>query len=161
MLDPKYQPLAGGDLPWFSDYSFQLSRGFRALKAWMSIKEHGAKKYGRMIRKNIDDAQYLAELVRAGREVQVVDAKSGEDLTRSILTQIILEEDGKGTAFGVANAILEAIRARRTYALTGDRIEVDFSVGDFGGFGAAFEMVGPQDWSTTAGFSFWCSSEAT
>src|ERR1700751_3302620 len=35
---------------------------------------------------NLDD---LAEHIRAGREVQVVDAKSGQDLTRVILTQII------------------------------------------------------------------------
>src|SRR6202007_2574172 len=38
---------------------------------------------------NLDD---LAEHIRAGREVQVVDAKSGQDLTRVILTQIITED---------------------------------------------------------------------
>jgi polyhydroxyalkanoate synthesis repressor PhaR len=35
-------------------------------------------------------------MVRQGKHFVVHDAKSGEDLTRSILTQIILEEDGKG-----------------------------------------------------------------
>jgi polyhydroxyalkanoate synthesis repressor PhaR len=35
-------------------------------------------------------------MVRAGAHFVVYDAKSGEDLTRSILTQIILEEDSKG-----------------------------------------------------------------
>ena len=38
----------------------------------------------------------LSRMVRAGRHFVVYDAKSGEDLTRSILTQIILEEDSKG-----------------------------------------------------------------
>jgi polyhydroxyalkanoate synthesis repressor PhaR len=38
----------------------------------------------------------LSKMVRAGDHFVVYDAKSGEDLTRSILTQIILEEDGKG-----------------------------------------------------------------
>ena len=38
----------------------------------------------------------LCKMVRAGEHFVVYDAKSGEDLTRSILTQIILEEDGKG-----------------------------------------------------------------
>jgi polyhydroxyalkanoate synthesis repressor PhaR len=33
----------------------------------------------------------LAELVRAGHEVRVVDAKSGEDLTRDVLLQVVLE----------------------------------------------------------------------
>ncbi len=38
----------------------------------------------------------LSKMVRLGEHFVVYDAKSGEDLTRSILTQIILEEDGKG-----------------------------------------------------------------
>jgi glutamate/tyrosine decarboxylase-like PLP-dependent enzyme len=55
--------MTGGDLPWFSDYGFQLSRGFRALKAWMSIKEHGMRKYGRLIQQNIEQASYLAQQI--------------------------------------------------------------------------------------------------
>ncbi len=34
----------------------------------------------------------LAETVRSGRRVEVVDAKSGDDLTRAVLVQVILEE---------------------------------------------------------------------
>jgi aromatic-L-amino-acid decarboxylase len=56
--------LAGG-AHWFSDYGVQLTRGFRALKVWMSIKEHGIEKYGRLIQQNVDQAHYLAELVDA------------------------------------------------------------------------------------------------
>ena len=63
--------LSGGDLPWFSDYSFQLSRGFRALKAWMSLKEHGSSKYARVIQQNIDQALYLGELVKASPELEL------------------------------------------------------------------------------------------
>jgi aromatic-L-amino-acid decarboxylase len=63
--------LTGIDLPWFSDYGFQLSRGFRALKAWMSLKEHGARKYGRLIQQNIDQARYLAELIDAAPELEL------------------------------------------------------------------------------------------
>ena len=63
--------LAGGDLPWFSDYGFQLSRGFRALKAWMSLKEHGSRKYVRIIQQNIDQAVYLGELVEASPELEL------------------------------------------------------------------------------------------
>jgi aromatic-L-amino-acid decarboxylase len=64
--------LAGGDLPWFSEYGFQLSRGFRALKAWMSFKEYGSRKYGRLIQQNIDQAHYLAELIDASPELELV-----------------------------------------------------------------------------------------
>ena len=38
--------LAGGD-PWFCDYGPELSRGFRALKVWFTLKEHGARRSGR------------------------------------------------------------------------------------------------------------------
>lgn len=38
----------------------------------------------------------LSQMVRRGEEFVVEDAKTGEDITRSVLTQIILEEDSKG-----------------------------------------------------------------
>ena len=38
----------------------------------------------------------LAQMVRQDEEFVVFDAKTGEDITRSVLTQIILEEDSKG-----------------------------------------------------------------
>ena len=67
----KHQPrgVAGGKV-WFSDYGIQLSRGFRALKVWMSIKEHGVEKYGRLIQQNVDQAQYLSDLVDAHPELE-------------------------------------------------------------------------------------------
>jgi len=34
-------------------------------------------------------------------------------------------------------------------------LEADFNISDFGGFGTDFVASGPQDWSTTDGFSFW------
>ena len=38
----------------------------------------------------------LADMVKKGNDFVVYDAKSGEDITRSVLTQIIFEEEGKG-----------------------------------------------------------------
>ena len=64
--------MTGGTLPWFSDYGFQLSRGFRALKAWMAIKEYGCNKLGRIIQQNIDQAQYLADLIDASPELELL-----------------------------------------------------------------------------------------
>ncbi len=54
--------LASGSL-WFSDYGLQLSRQFRALKIWMSIKEHGLARFGRMMARNVDQARYLGDLI--------------------------------------------------------------------------------------------------
>jgi aromatic-L-amino-acid decarboxylase len=47
-----------------SNYGMELSRGFKALKAWMSLKEHGLDKYAAMISQNIDQAFYLEEQIQ-------------------------------------------------------------------------------------------------
>ncbi len=39
---------------------------------------------------------YLSEMVKDGQDFVVFDAKSGADITRSVLTQIIFEEENKG-----------------------------------------------------------------
>ncbi|HSM97362.1 MAG TPA: polyhydroxyalkanoate synthesis repressor PhaR [Rhizomicrobium sp.] len=39
---------------------------------------------------------HLAQMVKEGIEFEVHDARTGEDITRSVLTQIIFEEEGKG-----------------------------------------------------------------
>jgi glutamate/tyrosine decarboxylase-like PLP-dependent enzyme len=63
--------LPGGHL-WFSDYGIQLSRQFRALKVWMSVKEHGLKRFGRMIDRNIEQANYFSDLVKKDSEMELV-----------------------------------------------------------------------------------------
>lgn len=55
-------PLSSKDVD-FSNYGLQLSRQFRALKIWMSLKQYGIKKYGRLINQNIYLVRYLAALV--------------------------------------------------------------------------------------------------
>ncbi|MFN4226462.1 MAG: polyhydroxyalkanoate synthesis repressor PhaR [Hyphomonas sp.] len=40
--------------------------------------------------------EHLSDLVREGRDFEVRDAKTGEDLTRQVLTQIIFEQETKG-----------------------------------------------------------------
>jgi len=54
---------------------------------------------------NLDD---LAAMVRAGKDVRVVDAKSGRDLTRVTLTQIITE-DAKGKPTGLPLELLRQL----------------------------------------------------
>ena len=61
------------------------------------------KKYANRRLYNTESSSYitldsLAEMVRLGRDFVVYDAKSGEDITRSVLTQIIVEEESKGRA---------------------------------------------------------------
>lgn len=52
----------------------------------------------------------VKELVLAHEDFQVIDAKTGEDLTRSILLQIILEEESAGMPMFSAEALANVIR---------------------------------------------------
>jgi len=59
------------------------------------------KKYANRRLYNTEASSYvtldhLAQMVKDGKEFVVYDAKSGEDITRQVLTQIIVEEEGKG-----------------------------------------------------------------
>jgi glutamate/tyrosine decarboxylase-like PLP-dependent enzyme len=54
----------------FSDYGIQLSRQFRALKIWMSLKQYGIKKYQQLIEQNIHLAQYLEAIVNESKDFE-------------------------------------------------------------------------------------------
>ena len=54
--------IAAGGFP-FAERGVQLSRGFRALKVWMSFKTHGVDAFAQLIHQNVRQAHYLAGLV--------------------------------------------------------------------------------------------------
>ena len=56
--------------PWPTDYGPELSRGFRALKVWAHLLEHGTRKLGLAITANLEHAQHLGKLVDAASELQ-------------------------------------------------------------------------------------------
>ena len=51
----------------------------------------------------------LAQMVRQKRHFKVVDAKSGEDITRSVLAQIIMEEEARGATMLPVNFLRQLI----------------------------------------------------
>jgi polyhydroxyalkanoate synthesis repressor PhaR len=53
----------------------------------------------------------MAEWIRGGHEVKVVDNATGTDVTAQMLTQIILDEGRKGTAFLPSELLHELVRA--------------------------------------------------
>jgi polyhydroxyalkanoate synthesis repressor PhaR len=60
---------------------------------------------------------HLAQMVRDGVDFQVFDAKSGEDITRQVLTHIIVEEENKG------ENMLPLSFLRQLISLYGDSIQ--------------------------------------
>jgi aromatic-L-amino-acid decarboxylase len=61
----------GGGLP-FADRGIELTRSFRALKVWMSLKAHGVAAYGRLLEQNVGQARYLAELIASSAELDLL-----------------------------------------------------------------------------------------
>jgi polyhydroxyalkanoate synthesis repressor PhaR len=73
------------------------------------------KKYANRRLYNTDASTYvtledLAVMVKEGTDFLVKDAKSGEDITRSVLTQIIFEEENKGQNLLPINFLRQLIR---------------------------------------------------
>jgi glutamate/tyrosine decarboxylase-like PLP-dependent enzyme len=56
-------------LPWFSEYGFQQTRGFRALKVWMAMQHFGLDGYKAAIEENLALAGYLADRVRSAPDL--------------------------------------------------------------------------------------------
>ena len=65
----------------------------------LSIKRYPNRKLYDKEEKRYITLSEISELIRAGREIQVIDHSTGEDITTVVLTQIILEQEKKQTGF--------------------------------------------------------------
>ena len=63
--------LSAGPESFFS-FGLELSRGFKALKVWMLLKEHGLEQYKRLIRQNLNQARYLGSLVDREQHLELL-----------------------------------------------------------------------------------------
>lgn len=58
----------------------------------------------------------IAGFIRDGRDVQIVDLKSGDDLTRQYLLQIVAEHESKGESVLPINVLTDLVRSYTTQA---------------------------------------------
>jgi glutamate/tyrosine decarboxylase-like PLP-dependent enzyme len=58
--------------PWPCDFGPDLSRGFKALKTWFTLKVHGTRKMGRMISRTCALARYLARRIAAEPKLELL-----------------------------------------------------------------------------------------
>ena len=70
-LEPRMRGISGGDL-WLSDYGPELSRDFKALKIWLSVKEHGLNTYGKLIEKTISIAQAITTRIEGHDKLELM-----------------------------------------------------------------------------------------
>ncbi|CCQ74832.1 polyhydroxyalkanoate synthesis repressor PhaR [Magnetospira sp. QH-2] len=67
-----------------------------AMKPPFTIKKYANRRLYNTATSSYVTLDHLAQMVKDGTEFVVYDAKSGDDITRSVLTQIIVEEENKG-----------------------------------------------------------------
>lgn len=65
-------------------------------KAPVTIKKYANRRLYNTATSSYVTLDHLAEMVKEGIDFAVYDAKTGEDITRSVLTHIIVEQEGKG-----------------------------------------------------------------
>ena len=61
----------------------------------VTIKKYANRRLYNTATSSYVTLEHLADMVKRGQEFNVYDAKSGDDITRSVLAQIIFEEEGK------------------------------------------------------------------
>jgi glutamate/tyrosine decarboxylase-like PLP-dependent enzyme len=116
-----------GGLPWFSEYGFQQSRGFRALKVWMTLLQSGREGLVNTIRRHNQLARYLAALIEQAPDLEVLapvtlsivcfryipPRLAGDESALNRLNKILMEEiQAGGQAF-----ITSTVLAGERYAL--------------------------------------------
>ena len=94
-----------------------MSEAQGAEKAPVTIKKYANRRLYNTATSSYVTLDDLATMVKQGGEFVVYDAKTGEDITRSVLTQIIVEEEGKG-----AN-LLPISFLRQLIGLYGDQMQ--------------------------------------
>jgi polyhydroxyalkanoate synthesis repressor PhaR len=129
----------------------------------ITIKKYANRRLYNTASSSYVTLDHLCQMVKEGTDFVVYDAKTGEDITRSVLTQIIVEEEGKG------QNLLPISFLRQLIGFYGDNLQflvpryLEHSMGTFarnqeqmrqymkdalGGlfpFGGAFEEMGKQN----------------
>jgi aromatic-L-amino-acid decarboxylase len=101
--------IAGG-LP-FAERGIELTRGFKALKVWMSLKAYGLEKFSKLIEQNIEQIRYLKDLIDASVKLErvadvplnvlcfrYIDSFLGEQELNELNEEILLQLQEKGIA---------------------------------------------------------------
>lgn len=120
-----------GGLPWYSEYGFQQTRGYRALKLWGTLVERGRSGLAATIRRHNDLARYLAAQIHGVQEFElcapvelsivcfryVPESLRGDEGRLNDLNKRMMETvQSRGKAF-ITNAVLNGRFALRACIL--------------------------------------------
>jgi aromatic-L-amino-acid/L-tryptophan decarboxylase len=151
-LEETARGVIAGGLP-FAERGLDLTRGFKALKVWLSFKAHGTAAFGRLIEQNVDQARYLADLVQAHPDLELLapvplnvvcfryapEGAPAEQLNR-INEEILIRVQESGVAVP-SGTILEG-----RYALRCANVNHRSRRSDFDALVAAVARIGREVW---------------
>ncbi|HUF05698.1 MAG TPA: polyhydroxyalkanoate synthesis repressor PhaR [Aridibacter sp.] len=78
------------------------------------IKRHGNRRLYNTESKGYVNLEELAEIVREGHDVKVIDSKTDEDVTKTVLIQVILEEEKKDSTVLPTDFLFQVLRSRES-----------------------------------------------
>ncbi|MEM1314913.1 MAG: polyhydroxyalkanoate synthesis repressor PhaR [Pseudomonadota bacterium] len=87
-----------------------MAKDASKIDAPVTIKKYANRRLYNTAKSSYVTLDHLAQMVRDGQDFVVFDAKTGEDITRSVLTQIIFEEEAKGQNLLPVNFLRQLIR---------------------------------------------------
>ena len=89
--------LGGGD-PWYCDYGIDLSRSFRALKVWATLRAYGRAQLGAAVTSNCQLAALMGELVKASAKLELA-----AQVTANICCFSVTQEAAAGQTVSAVN----------------------------------------------------------
>jgi aromatic-L-amino-acid decarboxylase len=130
-----------GGLPWFSEYGFQQSRGFRALKLWLTMQHMGRAGIGALVSRHNALARRLAALVDAAPDLErlapvelsivcfryVPEALRGDEARLDALNKALVEQVQAGGEAFVSSTVLRGRCALRACVLHYGTTEEDIA----------------------------------
>jgi glutamate/tyrosine decarboxylase-like PLP-dependent enzyme len=131
-----------GGLPWYSEYGFQQSRGFRALKLWTALMHAGRSGLQSLVTNHNRLAKHLASLIEAAPDLELCAPVSlsivcfryvpragqwNEEQVSTLNKQIMETIQSSGEAF-ITNAVLRGRFVLRACILNYLTLETDLSL---------------------------------
>ena len=130
-----------GGLPWYSEYGFQQTRGFRALKLWMTLAHLGRRGAAMHVARHTALARRLGEMVDAAPDLELMapvtlsivcfryapDGRRGGDGGLDDLNTAIMQEVQAGGEAFLTNAVLRGRFALRACILHYATTEADLA----------------------------------
>jgi glutamate/tyrosine decarboxylase-like PLP-dependent enzyme len=115
-----------GGLPWFSEYGFQQTRGFRALKLWMVLQHTGRAGLAALVARHVALARYLASVIDAAADLERL---APVELSMVCFRYAPAELHGEDTTLNALNkAIMERVQAGGEAFLSGTVLRGQFAL---------------------------------